>query len=403
MKKVFPILALAMFSSNLGMGIVAPLLSIYAQEMGASGVWIGLVMSCYAIANIPSTPLFGRLSDRRGRKIFLVIGLFLYALISVGYIFALNIATLGLVRFLHGAVAGMVLPIALAYVGDLSPRGEEGKWMGYSSAAFYSGFGAGPLIGGVMSEYLGMTSAFIFMAALNFFAFLVVFFFLPKVEPRNVNAPAKPRVSYRKIFSSRTVQGLFSNQVTGAVGQGSFSTFAPLFAATLGLSLTLIGILISATMSLMSLLGPLGGLLADRFSKRFLVVIGACCIAAALLLIPSSSGFLVMLFLAIFMAIGSGFVGPSISALSVTEGRKFGMGSTMGLVNMGMNVGFAVGPIIAGKTVDYGGVEYAFYFGGLVVLLGIIPFFLLTRPQSEVSTAISLKEQAERSSVEKEP
>jgi MFS family permease len=79
------------------------------------------------------------------------------------------------------------------------------------------------------------------------------------------------------------------------------------------------------------------------------------------------------------------------------------MGSTMGLVNMGMNVGFAVGPIIAGKTVDYGGVEYAFYFGGLVVLLGIIPFFLLTRPQSEVSTAISLKEQAERSSVEKEP
>ncbi len=403
MKKIFPILALAMFSSNLGMGIVAPLLSIYAQNMGASGVSIGLVMSCYAIANIVSTPVFGRLSDRSGRKVFLAIGLILYALISVGYIFANNIFLLGVARFLHGATAGMVLPIALAYVGDLSPRGEEGKWMGYSSAAFYSGFGAGPLIGGVMSQYLGMTFTFSFMAGLNLFAFLVVFFFLPKVEPRSVNAPVKQRASYRKIFSSRTIQGLFSNQVSGAVGQGSFSTFAPILAAGMGLSLTLIGILISVTMSLMSLLGPLGGLLADRFSKRILVMIGACCIGAALILIPSSGGFLVILFLAIFMALGSGFVGPSISALSVSEGRKFGMGTTMGIVNMGMNLGFALGPIIAGEAVDFGGVEYAFYFGGLVVLAGIIPFFLLTRPQPEVSPAVPLKNKAEPSSIEKEP
>src|SRR5512137_181619 len=182
MKRIFPPLAFAMFSSNLGMGIVAPLLSIYAKDLGASGFWIGLVMASYAIANIISTPLFGRISDRKGRKTILVVGLLAYSLISAGYIFTSSLPILCLVRLLHGAAGGMVLPIATAYIGDVSPQGEEGKWMGYSSAAFYAGFGVGPLLGGVMSQYAGMTSAFSLMAGLNFLAFLIVLIFLPKIE-----------------------------------------------------------------------------------------------------------------------------------------------------------------------------------------------------------------------------
>ncbi|HEX7475654.1 MAG TPA: MFS transporter [Dehalococcoidales bacterium] len=382
-KKIFPILALAMFSSNLGMGIVAPLLPIYAQGKGADGIWIGLVVSSYAIANIVSTPLFGRLSDRKGRKVFLTLGLLFYSLISLSYIFAGSVPVLAMVRLLHGAAGGMVLPIASACIGDVAPSGQEGKWMGYSTAAFYGGFGAGPLIGGVMSQYLGMTATFSFMAGLNFLAFLIVLFFLPNTAPKPAHGLAAPRPAFKTILKSETVRGLFSYQIAAAIGQGSFTAFIPILASARGMSLTLIGILIAATMSLMSLMGPVAGVVADRFNKRILIVVGSLVIISALALVPSSGSFWQILLLAVTMALGAGMAMPSVSALSVTEGRKFGMGSTMGLISMGMSVGFAVGPVAAGEIVDFTSASFAFYFGSSAVALGLVPFLWYTRRNSQ--------------------
>lgn len=384
MKRIFPPLAFAMFSSNLGMGIVAPLLSIYAKDLGASGFWIGLVMASYAIANIISTPLFGRISDRKGRKTILVVGLLAYSLISVGYIFTSSLPLLCLVRLLHGAAGGMVLPIATAYIGDVSPQGEEGKWMGYSSAAFYAGFGVGPLLGGVMSQYAGMTSAFSFMAGLNFLAFLIVLVFLPKVERlqrREVTADS-PNPSFKTVFHSRIINALFFYQISGAISQGSFTTFLPILATARGMSIAMVGIIISATISMMSLLGAVAGRIADRANKRLLIIGGSYFIVLALLLMPHTSLFLVMLALGLTLSLGAGVSNPAIAALSVKEGRKYGMGTTMGIVNMGMNIGFAVGPIIEGEVVDLGQVNYAFYFGGGILVIGILVFAWLTRQEA---------------------
>ncbi|HSW59138.1 MAG TPA: MFS transporter [Dehalococcoidales bacterium] len=388
MKRIFAPLAFSMFTSNLGMGIVAPLLSIYARDMGASGVWIGLVMASYAIANIVSTPLFGRLSDRKGRKLFLMAGLLAYAFISLGYIFAPNLPLLCFMRLLHGAAGGMVLPIASAYIGDVSPKGQEGKWMGYASAAFYSGFGVGPLLGGVMSQYGGMNFAFAFMAGLNFLAMLIIYFFLPETEARQSRIPTQ-RTSIKEMLKSKIVSGLFSYQIAAAVSQGSYITFLPIIGMAKGLSLTMVGIIISATMSLMSLMGTVAGRVADRFNKRWLIVGGSCLIITALFLIPHSDLFWVILALALLLALGAGTANPAIAALSVTEGRKFGMGSTMGVVNMGLSIGFAVGPIIAGRVVDLGETSFAFYFGAGMLCLGVIVFFWLTSRQSSTGKSSS--------------
>ena len=127
-KKVFPILALSIFSSMLGVGIIAPLLPLYAENMGATGLWIGIMFAAFSVSRTLIMPIAGRLSDRRGRKLFLSIGLFTYALISLGYIWAGSVSQLTLVRLIQGIAAGMIIPIAQAYVGDISPVGEEGKW-----------------------------------------------------------------------------------------------------------------------------------------------------------------------------------------------------------------------------------------------------------------------------------
>jgi len=74
-RKVFPILALSIFSSLLGAGIIVPLLPIYAETLGASGIGLGSIAAGFFASNAIVTPIFGRLSDHRGRKVFISIGL----------------------------------------------------------------------------------------------------------------------------------------------------------------------------------------------------------------------------------------------------------------------------------------------------------------------------------------
>ena len=120
-KKIFPILALSIFSSMLGIGIISPILPLYAENLGATGVWLGVIVAGFSISRTVIVPFAGRLSDLKGRKLLLAIGLLAYTIISIGYIWADSIASLVLIRLLHGIGAGLVGPIAQAYSRVKSP------------------------------------------------------------------------------------------------------------------------------------------------------------------------------------------------------------------------------------------------------------------------------------------
>jgi len=275
-----------------------------------------------------STPIFGRLSDRRGRKSFISVGLLLYAIISLGFIWAASVSQLVLIRLLHGAAGGMVIPIARAYVGDISPEGEEGKWMGYANAAFFTGFGVGPLIGGVLTEHFGMNIAFLTMSGLNLLAFFIAVFFLPEVG--RMKLTSIPRLSFKKIIASSTVKGLFAFRLVFTLGRGAFAAFLPIFAAIyLGLSPTLIGILLAVHLLLMSLLGIPAGRIADRLSRKMLVVIGSLIGFTFMVLIPQTHNFWQLMAVCVFGGFSGAISIPAALALNVEEGRKFGMGSTI--------------------------------------------------------------------------
>ena len=158
-RQIFAILLLALFISTLGIGIIVPMLPIYAETLGASGIWIGLIFSGFSIARFFVMPIVGRLSDRSGRKTFIAAGLFLYALVSLGFISAKSPETLTVLRLGQGFAAAMIIPIAQAYAGELSPSHSEGKYMGIFSLALFAGFGVGPLMGGFLKDLYGMGSA----------------------------------------------------------------------------------------------------------------------------------------------------------------------------------------------------------------------------------------------------
>ncbi len=379
-RKVFPILALSIFCCMLGSGIVVPLLPLYAESLGASGVWLGLIFAGFAITHAIATPVFGRLSDRSGRKPFISIGLLSYGIISLTFVWADTISQLILLRLLHGVAGGMILPIAQAYVGDLSPQGEEGKWMGYANAAFFGGFGFGPLLGGTLAEHLGMDAAFFTMGGLNFLAFFIAVLFLPRIDRKKV--AATPAVSFKELGASGVMVGLFTFRLTLTLGRSAFLTFVPIYAAAgLGLRTTLIGVLLAVSTLLLSVLGVPSGRIADRFSRRALIVIGCLVSVTYLALVPLADNFWNLLALTALGSFGGAIAVPAASAMAVGEGRKYGMGSAIAVFSMALSIGMSLGPILSGAITDFSGISAAFYFGAVVTLVGTALFIWLTRPR----------------------
>ena len=377
-KKVFPILALSIFSSMLGVGIITPLFPLYAENLGATGVWLGVIFASFSISRAIFMPFFGRLSDRKGRKLFISLGLLLYSLISLLYIGANSVSQLVLIRLVHGITAGMIMPIAQAYIGDISPEGEEGKWMGYFNAAFFTGFGIGPLMGGALTDHFGMTVAFSTMSGLNLLAFLVAVLFLPEIRQRKMAASS--RSSFQTLSTSGMMKGLFSFRLSYSLGRGTFAAFLPIFAAVyIGLSPTFIGIVLTVNILLMSLLQVYSGNIADRFNRKTLVILGSIISLVFLALIPSTHSFWQLLGLCALGGLGGAISIPAASALTIEEGRKFGMGSTIAIFAMAFSIGMAIGPLLSGVITDFININSVFYFGAAMGLVGTGLFIRFTR------------------------
>jgi MFS family permease len=377
-KKVFPVLAISLFSAMLGVGLVSPILPLYARNMGATGTQLGIIFAGYGISNSILTPIMGRISDRNGRKLFLCIGLAGYAIISLGYILATNVPQLTLIRVSQGVAGAMIVPIAMAYIGDLSPMGEEGKWTGYANAAFFSGFGIGPLLGGALTERFGMNASFYAMSSLCLLAFLIAVLLLPNIIQRKGVTKSPP--SFRDLSTTSMIKGLFSFRLVQSICRGGIMTFLPIFAATsIGLGPTLIGTLLTINFLPMIVLLAPAGRLADRVNKKALVIFGSLTYLITLALIPLANTFWHLVWLFAPRAIADAISMSAATALTIEEGRKFGMGSTISILMMAMGIGMAIGPPVSGIIADLVSVDAVFYFASAAGLIGTALFAWFTR------------------------
>jgi len=369
-EKIFPILALSVFTSLIGMGVIIPLIPIYVEQMGVTGIWIGILFAVYSGTRVLMAPFIGRLSDKKGRKPLLMAGLMLAALAALGYIWAGNPWQLVVVRIIHGAAGGLIFPIAMSYVGDLSPVGKEGTWMGYFSATAFIALGLGPLMSGVLTEHFGMTVTFISMSGLGFLSFLIAGILLP--ESRAKQVADKAQISFRAILSSGMIQGLLGYRLTLEAGWGIYIVSLAILAAGLGLGPSQIGILLTANILISSLMMIVFGRVADKVNKKGMIIVSGVITAASLAAMPLIGGFWPLLALNIFAGIVGAAEYPPASALIITEGRRFGMGSTVAVLTMSTSAGMVVGPLIGGILLDTADVKAVFYAAGGIMILGLV-------------------------------
>jgi len=343
-----------------GFGIVLPVLPLYAEDFGASPASAAALVAVFSAAQVVAAPLWGRLSDRLGRRPVLVaalVGSSVGSLVT-GLAGALWVLYLG--RMLDG-FSGSSYAVGQAAVSDLAEPEDRPRLLGLLAAAFGVGFVAGPLIGSV-AALGGRELPFLVAAALAAANACVAVVRLPGGRPVAASGDRGPRlVCTRGRWRSvgYKVRRLALLSLVSMAGFAGFeSTFALLVArrfpnvgdptvyglfATIGLLMVLVQTRV---------VGPANARLGSRSTLRFALV----AVATGMVVLSSGGGWVGLWVALVLLVLGQGVFGPTLSNVTVEEVGSVGRGAALGLQQGAGAMGRIVGPLMAGMLFDRVGV-----------------------------------------------
>jgi DHA1 family multidrug resistance protein-like MFS transporter len=405
LSRSFLVLWAAMLVAMAGIGMVSPLLPVYVRdELGGPEIAVALSFSGLAISQIIAAPFVGRLGDRFGVKPFIVGGFMLYALGAVGYWLTDSWELVVAFRVLSGFGAGAIFPLTLAYIGRLAPEGREGSYIGVFAVAEVTGFGLGPLVGGAIRDAIDADAAFVTMAIMLAGTGLMTLLLLPQerrevaagdTSPRDLTSDGSPALPWGQLLRRLDVRAGVVASIVISLGWGTAGTYMAVFVISddgLGTDSALfVGLLLGLRSLLGAVFQPIAGFAADRMSRIWLVVAGLSVAAVAQFVIPDLPRDLVdtslfggtmrlapwLLVTIVIVGIGEAFAFPAQQAIFVSIGRRVGMGSMMGLNQMGGGFGFLLGSLVGAWVVSGIGIDAVFRAAGVITIVGAVLFAVM--------------------------
>jgi DHA1 family multidrug resistance protein-like MFS transporter len=367
------ILFFTMVVVMLGFGIVIPILPFYVESFGAGGTELGFLMATFAIMQFLFSPLWGDLSDRYGRKPFLMIGTLGNGLAMLFFGLSTEIWMLYAARALAGVLSAATLPTAMAYISDSTSHADRGRGMGIIGAAMGVGMVIGPGLGGSMAG-ISLSAPFFLAAGVSVVAAGLILFALPESLPTEKRTPTDSKkikgpqlkAMWAALFSPIGV--LLILAFTLSFGLTNFEGIFGLYALSrfdygpqeVGLLLTAIGITSAVVQGLLT--GPL--------TKRWgdVVVIRAALLGSSIGfgLMLLAFNFITVLVTVMLFVLSTALLRPSVSSLT-SKRAVGGQGMAMGLNNSFMSLGRIVGPIWAGLVFDVNIILP--YLSGAIIML----------------------------------
>ena len=395
-KKQIFVLFFTLVVVMIGFGIILPILPFYAQSLGATATHLGLLFATYSLMQFLFSPLWGRLSDRVGRKPVLLVGLVGMAVSFVFFGLARALWMLFAARILGGLLSSAVLPTAMAYVADSTSHEQRGKGMGLMGAAMGLGMIFGPAIGG----FLGANPVVPFFAAAGLTLVVVAFAaaFLPESLGREARERAQLEQPKRGSAHAQIVRELKGPVgpllLLGFLSQGAFAslfgTFALFAEAKLGFGEAEMG----AVFTVMGLVSAIGqgvfvGRAIARWGEERVIQIGLLWggVGFFSVLLAYDLGSLVGL--AAGIGFGGALITPAISALLSKRTDPERQGMIMGAFNSFQSLGRIVGPLGGGFVFDRLGYDFPYLLAGgvFLVLWFTSRFFLRPRVAAAPSAA----------------
>ena len=256
--------------------------------------------------------------------------------------------------------------------------------MGTMNLAMFAGMGLGPFIGGSLTDIFSMNTPFYVMGALTAISLLLLMILLPDDRQRQMTAD-RPAPSFKEVLSNKLLRAAFVYRAVGALGRGSIMSFLSMYISGtpeiggLGIPLTMAGLILSVGQVSAALLQRPFGVLADKYSKVNLILLGGVVGACGMALFPFTNNSWEVMAARLVFSVGSSIGMPALTAIVAIEGRDMGIGTTMSVLQTAMSLGMIAGPMLSGLIGDAFGLKPVFLFGSVIMMIGTAAFFLLQR------------------------
>jgi len=364
---------LTVFLDLVGFGIVIPLLPYYAETYGASALQVTLLMAAYSLAQFLFAPVWGGLSDRRGRRPVLLFSIAATAIFLTGFALAESLFMLFVFRTLHGAAAANI-STAQAIVADVTPPEKRAMGMGLIGAAFGVGFTVGPWIGGELAPF-GYEVPILVAAGLSALNFVLALGMLPETRKastvtrrRTINPAVFMAVARHPVVGAGVVLTLVVT-LAFSMMESTFTLFAEhvwsLDAREVGRMFGIAGLVTIIVQ------GGLIGRLVKRYGEARLLPVGLVILAVGLALLPFAPPFWGMVGVFAVIAIGQGITSPSLHSLISRATSEDEQGFVLGTNQSMSALARAVGPALGGVIFTVLSPQAPFWASSAILVLSL--------------------------------
>ena len=375
----------------LGFGIILPLLPVYITKFGGTPVVSGWLTASFSIAQFLFSPIWGRASDRWGRRPLILLSLIGSSIAFLVFGLANSLVMLFIGRVGAGILTAASLPTAQAYIADVTPPEKRSRGMALIGVAFGIGFGLGPWIGAVLGKG-DIRFPALFVAGISFINFLFALIALP--ETHKPGDPTEDRGKFRLVdfgafknsfrkpnlgelltvfsvqnFSFALLESTFTwlilvrflglHPTEGNLTREMEAQAAPMVGPIFGI----VGV------TIMIVQGAMMGGLAHRIGERRLVWAGGLILAAAMLWIGYTEQMLWLKVASALVAVGSGVLNPSLSSLISQVAGSSERGSVMGVQQGLGSLARVAAPLLGTWLLQQFGSGVPFYVSAALMLL----------------------------------
>lgn len=377
MKKHLFVLLACLFVVMIGFGITLPVLPFYVERIALEAgavqqsivLHVTLLTGVYSLMQLVFAPLWGRWSDRIGRRPLILIGIAGYVVAQVMFGLSTSLWLLYAARIVGGILSSATLPVSEAYVVDMTTKEERGRGMAWLGTAASLGVVVGPALGGLLSrrdwhfnwsaghlKVDSFSTPFFAAALLGLLTLLAVLRWLPESLPKTSAQDTNPakdtsektkadwRILLKTLFPLLALT--FAGQFALTMFEGTFALFAQakfdFGPAEVGYVFVVCGLVMTVFQA-----GAVG-FLAGKISEMIQIGAGFALMGTGIaLLATAQTKFLVFTFVAL-LALGMAFIAPNLSTLVSKRGGEGQAGVSLGIQNAANSLGQSVGPLLGG-------------------------------------------------------
>lgn len=375
-KKNLLFVAISQFIAMVGMSAFVPFMPLYVFDLGINNIeeakiWSGLVFAGPYFLSILAVPIWGYLGDKYGKKLMMLRALFGLTIAVFLMGFSQNIYHLFFLRIFQGAVSG-IIAAALAFTSSNTPNAKTGYAIGILQSSQSAGNIVGPLIGGIISDFVGFRYTFIIVASLIFLSALSVFFF---VEERNKDQHPSNTSFIQNLKLLKGIPSITFILVLIILSQAGIQFTNPIFpyfvdqlGAPKEMLSSITGMLVGIVGLFSVFFAPFWGRRNDKKDYRKTIFVSTGIIGVAGILHVVVPNYLYLFPLRIIIGIFFAAVIPTLYAALNKLGTEENKGGLMGIASSANLIGSLIAFISCGFISSWLGLESVFLISGLLLI-----------------------------------